>query len=44
MLGGGVTVNLIVGFLIYMMVLFVWGKETSSSGKFSIRYAAISSC
>ena len=23
---GGVTVNLIVGFFIYMMVLFVWGK------------------
>ena len=25
---GGVTVNLILGFIIYMMVLFVWGKET----------------
>lgn len=25
---GGVTVNLALGFLIYMMVLFVWGKET----------------
>ena len=25
---GGVTVNLVLGFLIYMMVLFVWGKET----------------
>lgn len=24
---GGVTVNLIVGFLIYMMVLWVWGRE-----------------
>lgn len=24
---GGVTVNLILGFLIYSMVLFVWGKE-----------------
>ncbi|MEM9686792.1 MAG: RIP metalloprotease RseP, partial [Bacteroidota bacterium] len=24
---GGVTVNLIVGFLIYMMILFVWGQE-----------------
>jgi regulator of sigma E protease len=24
---GGVTVNLIVGILIYMMVLFVWGKD-----------------
>lgn len=24
---GGVTVNLILGFLIYMMVLFVWGQE-----------------
>ena len=25
---GGVTVNLILGFLIYMMILFVWGKYT----------------
>jgi regulator of sigma E protease len=25
---GGVTVNLLLGFFIYMMVLFVWGKET----------------
>ena len=25
---GGVTVNIILGFLIYMMILFVWGKET----------------
>jgi regulator of sigma E protease len=25
---GGVTVNLLLGFLIYMMVLFVWGKQT----------------
>ncbi len=25
---GGVTVNLILGFLIYMMILFVWGKDT----------------
>ena len=24
---GGVTVNLILGFVIYMMVLFVWGKD-----------------
>ncbi len=24
---GGVTVNIILGFLIYMMILFVWGKE-----------------
>ena len=24
---GGVTVNIIVGFLIYMMLLFVWGKD-----------------
>ena len=24
---GGVTVNIILGFLIYMMVLFVWGSE-----------------
>ena len=25
---GGVTVNLILGFLIYMMILFIWGKNT----------------
>ena len=25
---GGVTVNLILGFLIYIMILFVWGKKT----------------
>jgi regulator of sigma E protease len=25
---GGVTVNLILGFLIYIMVLFVWGRDT----------------
>ena len=25
---GGVTVNLILGFLIYMMILFVWGKNS----------------
>src|SRR5210317_2600562 len=25
---GGVTVNLILGFLIYIMMLFVWGKNT----------------
>lgn len=25
---GGVTVNLALGFLIYMMILFVWGKNT----------------
>ena len=25
---GGVTVNLTLGFLIYMMILFVWGKNT----------------
>ena len=25
---GGVTVNLILGFIIYMMILFVWGKNT----------------
>ena len=24
---GGVTVNLLLGFLIYMMILFVWGKD-----------------
>lgn len=28
---GGVTVNLILGFLIYMMILFVWGKNTLSA-------------
>ena len=28
---GGVTVNLILGFLIYMMILFVWGKDTLSN-------------
>ena len=28
---GGVTVNLILGFLIYMMILFVWGKYTLPS-------------
>ena len=28
---GGVTVNLILGFLIYMMILFVWGKYTLST-------------
>ena len=25
---GGVTVNLALGFLIYIMILFVWGKDT----------------
>tara|TARA_B100001029_G_C15060061_1_gene457642 strand:+ start:1679 stop:2995 length:1317 start_codon:yes stop_codon:yes gene_type:complete len=25
---GGVTVNLILGFLIYIMILFIWGKNT----------------
>ena len=25
---GGVVVNLILGFMIYMMILFVWGKDT----------------
>ena len=25
---GGVTVNLVLGFLIYMMILFIWGKNT----------------
>src|SRR6056297_2631713 len=24
---GGVTVNLVLGFLIYMMIMFVWGKN-----------------
>ncbi len=28
---GGVTVNLILGFLIYMMILFIWGKYTLAS-------------
>ena len=26
---GGVTVNIILGFLIYMMILFIWGKDVS---------------
>lgn len=30
---GGVTVNLILGFLIYMMILFVWGKNTLSNSE-----------
>ena len=25
---GGVTVNLLLGFFIYMMIFFVWGKDT----------------
>ena len=33
---GGVTVNLIVGFIIYMMVLFVWGKETLPQDNFPL--------
>lgn len=33
---GGVTVNLIVGFVIYMMVLFVWGKETLPQNNFPL--------
>ena len=33
---GGVTVNLIVGFVIYMMVLFVWGKETLPQDDFPL--------
>jgi regulator of sigma E protease len=28
---GGVTVNLILGFLIYMMILFVWGKNIQTN-------------
>ena len=28
---GGVTVNLLLGFLIYMMILFVWGKDNLHS-------------
>lgn len=30
---GGVTVNVIVGFLIYIMVLFVWGEEKIDNSK-----------
>ncbi len=30
---GGVTVNLILGFLIYMMILFVWGKNTLNASQ-----------
>ena len=26
---GGVTVNIVLGFLIYMMILFVWGKSVT---------------
>lgn len=37
---GGVTVNLILGFLIYMMILFVWGenqvKENGIEGGFAV--------
>ena len=29
---GGVTVNLVLGFLIYMMLLFVWGREYVKPG------------
>mgnify|MGYP005726941773 FL=1 len=28
---GGVTVNLVLGFLIYMMIMFIWGKRVISS-------------
>ena len=28
---GGVTVNLVLGFLIYMMIMFIWGKRVFSS-------------
>ena len=31
---GGVTVNLILGFLIYAMVLFTWGREVSDPASF----------
>ena len=36
---GGVIVNLIVGFALYMMILFVWGNTTvpSPSSMFSLR-------
>ncbi len=30
---GGVTVNLILGFLIYIMILFVWGKNTLNASQ-----------
>jgi regulator of sigma E protease len=30
---GGVTVNLILGFLIYMMILFIWGKNTLNASQ-----------
>jgi len=33
---GGVTVNLAVGFIIYMMVLFIWGKETLPQENFPL--------
>ena len=33
---GGVTVNLVLGFLIYMMILFVWGKNTLPNSAMSL--------
>lgn len=36
---GGVTVNLILGFLIYIMVLFVWGRETMPVAELEDGYA-----
>lgn len=32
---GGVTVNLILGFLIYMMILFVWGQEKLKHSRYA---------
>jgi len=39
---GGVTVNLILGFLIYMMILFVWGKNTLYTEDLTFRVGAYS--
>ena len=35
---GGVTVNLILGFLIYMMILFVWGKNTLTTDELPLGF------
>ncbi|MGY8969629.1 MAG: RIP metalloprotease RseP [Flavobacteriales bacterium] len=37
---GGVTVNLILGFLIYMMILFVWGKNTLTTDELPLGFKA----
>jgi len=37
---GGVTVNLVLGFLIYMMLLFVWGQDYVKPGNITHGFAA----